>query len=335
MEDLPEFKAVVSFLESYDVDIEYFIESINDFLGNLDRVQRRILRNPLKQLSGRDPSAFIRDRMELFPKEKMTALYEKKLAEDEGFQYAMESFFSVEWNEIYIAIWQNNAFLNEVSSLKENGIDVALMLFMKFAITFLALVALSYAAPQPRKLFHEHFEDFTDVIVEEVGQELNELMEQYLQFDEFLVSLNYLVTPNFRNLVYEMEDLPEFKAVVEFLEGHEIDIQFFIDTVNTFVDGVARRSLRQSVSGRDFTAFMQDSIAIFPNEKLVALYDEKVAEDEAFRLAMESFYSDEWNEIYNALWENETFLNEVATLKENGIDVEVLLLEARAVLGLQ
>lgn len=84
---------------------------------------------------------------------------------------------------------------------------------MKFAITFLALVALSYAAPQPRKLFHEHFEDFTDVIVEEVGQELNELMEQYLQFDEFLVSLNYLVTPNFRNLVYEMEDLPEFKAV--------------------------------------------------------------------------------------------------------------------------
>lgn len=100
-------------------------------------------------------------------------------------------------------------------------------------------------------------------------------------------------------------------------------------------DGVARRSLRQSVSGRDFTAFMQDSIAIFPNEKLVALYDEKVAEDEAFRLAMESFYSDEWNEIYSALWENETFLNEVATLKENGIDVEVLLLEARAVLGLQ
>lgn len=81
-------------------------------------------------------------------------------------------------------------------------------------------------------------------------------------------------------------------------------------------------------------AFTQDSIALFPKEKLTALYDEKVAEDEAFALAMESFNSDEWSEIYNALWENETFLNEVETLKENGIDVQVLLLEVKAVLGI-
>lgn len=84
---------------------------------------------------------------------------------------------------------------------------------MKVAITFLALVALSYAAPQPRKLFHEHFEDFMNVIIEEVDDELGELLEQYMQFDEFKVSLAYLASPNFRNLVYEMEDLPEFKAV--------------------------------------------------------------------------------------------------------------------------
>lgn len=81
-------------------------------------------------------------------------------------------------------------------------------------------------------------------------------------------------------------------------------------------------------------AFTQDSIALFPKEKLTALYEEKLAEDEAFSLAMESFYSDEWSEIYNALWENETFLNEVETLKENGIDVQVLVLEVKAVLGI-
>lgn len=101
-----------------------------------------------------------------------------------------------------------------------------------------------------------------------------------------------------------------------------------------FSDNIGGRSLRQSVSGRDLAAFTQDSIALFPKEKLIALYDEKVAEDEAFGLAMESFNSDEWSEIYNALWENETFLNEVETLKENGIDVQVLLLEVKAVLGI-
>lgn len=67
--------------------------------------------------------------MELFPKEKLTGLYQKKLAEDEGFRRAMESFFSDEWNEIYSALWQNNAFVNEVAILKENGINVELTFF--------------------------------------------------------------------------------------------------------------------------------------------------------------------------------------------------------------
>ncbi|CAH2094641.1 unnamed protein product [Euphydryas editha] len=204
---------------------------------------------------------------------------------------------------------------------------------MKVAVIILALVALGYSAPQPRVLFHEHFMDFTNIIMEEVGQEINELAEQYLQFEEFQVSIDYLGTPNFRNLVYEMEDLPEFKAVVEFLETHDIDIQYFVDVINSLVDGISRRSLRQEVSGRDMSSFIRDSIALFPNDRLTALYNEKVAEDEAFRLAMESFYSDEWDAIYSALWENETFLNEVATLKENGIDIEVVLLEAKAILG--
>ncbi|CAH2094642.1 unnamed protein product [Euphydryas editha] len=205
---------------------------------------------------------------------------------------------------------------------------------MKVAVIILALVALGYTAPQPRVLFHEHFMDFINVIVEENDEKMDELVEQYMQFEEFQVSIDYLGTPNFRNLVHEMEDLPEFKAVVEFLETHDIDIQYFVDVINSLVDGISsRRSLRQEVSGRDMSSFIRDSIALFPNDKLTALYNEKVAEDEAFRLAMESFYSDEWDAIYSALWENETFLNEVATLKENGIDIEVVLLEAKAILG--
>lgn len=84
---------------------------------------------------------------------------------------------------------------------------------MKVAITFLALVALGYAAPQPRKLFHEHYEDFADLVMEEAGHDINHILEHYLEFEEFLATLEYLGTANFRDLVFEMEDLPEFKAV--------------------------------------------------------------------------------------------------------------------------
>lgn len=48
---------------------------------------------------------------------------------------------------------------------------------------------------------------------------------------------------------------------------------------------------------------------------------------------MESLESEEWEEIYKALWNSEVFLNEVADLKANGIDIDILLDEAKAIFG--
>ncbi|XP_032521280.1 uncharacterized protein LOC116773029 [Danaus plexippus] len=205
---------------------------------------------------------------------------------------------------------------------------------MKITVTLLALVALAYSAPQPRKLFHEHYEDFIDIIMEEAGKDLQELAAEYVQFEEFRVSLNYMQTSEFKNLVYEMEDLPEFKAVVQFLEGHNIDIIFFVNVINDLVDGIQRRSTRSVASGNDMSSFVKDCISKFPKEKLVALFEEKKAEDESFKVAMESFELEEWNQIYSALWENEIFKQEVDILLGYGIDVAVLLDEAVAIMGI-
>lgn len=74
-------------------------------------------------------------------------------------------------------------------------------------------------------------------------------------------------------------------------------------------------------------------ISLFPKEKLAALYDQKMAEDEEFRVAMENLSSDEWDETFSALWDSSVFQNEVQTLLEHGIDVHVLLKELMAVFG--
>ncbi|XP_064073991.1 uncharacterized protein LOC113396058 [Vanessa tameamea] len=326
MEELPEFEAVVDFLESNNLDMQYFLDA---FSTNLEYVQRGNLRH---EVSGRDMSSLIRDCTNIYPKAKLAALYEEKLAEDDDFRRAMESFETEEWDKLYTALWANETFLKEVETLKENGIEVSYK--MKVAIAFLALVAVACSAPQPRVLFHEHFEEFSRLIGDEAADDLNHLVEHYLEFEEFQMSLDYLITPNFRNLVYEMEDLPEFKAVVEYLETHYIDINYFINAINNFVDDVQRRTLRHEVSGRDMSSFIKDSIDAFPKAKLTALYEQKMAEDDLFRNAMESFETEEWKELYSALWQNETFLKEVEILKENGIDVEIVLLEAQAVLGI-
>ncbi|XP_045776999.1 uncharacterized protein LOC123875293 [Maniola jurtina] len=350
MEDIPEFKAMVEFLETHNIDILYFINQINEAVDDIQDARR----STRQAVSGRDMSAFIQDSIKLFPKDKLVALYEEKTANSESFRLAMESFWSEEWDQIYGALWQNDVFLSEVQELNANGIDVQLVLLemravmgpfllhnqskntMKIFIALLALVALGCSAPQPRHTFHEHYEDFLNLIGEEIEEELEQLMDEYAQFEEFKAGIEYLTSPRFRNLVYEMEDIPEFKAMVEFLETHNIDILYFINLINDSFDLIqdARRSTRQAVSGRDMSAFIQDSIKLFPKDKLVALYEEKTANSESFRLAMESFWSEEWDQIYGALWQNDVFLSEVQELNANGIDVQLVLLEMRAVMGI-
>lgn len=90
---------------------------------------------------------------------------------------------------------------------------------------------------------------------------------------------------------------------------------------------------RQSVSGSDMSSFINDAIALFPKDKLAALYDELITEDKEFKTAMENLQSEEWQQLLDALFENETFQKEVQVLHENGIDINILVTEIKAVFG--
>ncbi|XP_059053322.1 uncharacterized protein LOC131847704 [Achroia grisella] len=210
---------------------------------------------------------------------------------------------------------------------------------MKACFVLLALVAVACSAPQQRKLFHEHFEDFLIVIGESAGQELTELAEKYFEFEEFRATIDYIASTDFKNLVYEMESLPEFKAVIDFLEANNIDILYFIDRFNTLLEEgpggpPMSKGARVEPSGTDFTSFIKDNIDLFPKDDLFALFEQKIAEDADFKSAFDNLNSDEWREIFGALWESEQFLAEVQTLADNGIDVGILLYEIVAIFGL-
>lgn len=95
---------------------------------------------------------------------------------------------------------------------------------------------------------------------------------------------------------------------------------------------VEKRS-RHSTSGQDFASFIEDTIALFPKDKLAALFNQKIAEDEEFASAIDNLKSDEWDAVFSALWENDVFNAEVETLAANGIDIHALLHEIVAIFG--
>ncbi|CAG9134052.1 unnamed protein product [Plutella xylostella] len=206
---------------------------------------------------------------------------------------------------------------------------------MKVAIVVLASIALCLGAPQPRHAFHEHFEDFMVLIREEAGHDLDHIMGHYLEFDDFIRGIEYMRSEGFKNLLAELESLPEFQALVDFLEKDNIDITYFIDQVHTMLDNIETTSnkARHQMSGTDISAFMIDSIGEFPKDKLAALYEKKIAESEEFRTSMENLNSEEFEQIIDALLDNETFKKEAATLATYGFSVEVFVREIKAVFG--
>ncbi|CAH0400441.1 unnamed protein product [Chilo suppressalis] len=208
---------------------------------------------------------------------------------------------------------------------------------MKFLVVLFALASVAFSAPQPRKIFHENYEDFMDVISKISGDEIAHIMSHYNEYEEFQTTLTYLSTADFKNLVYEMESLPEFRDVLDFLEGHSIDINYFIDYFNEVLENPDfdgnRRSARHETSGRDFSSFIRDVTAILPKAELAALYDQKMVEDEDFKAAMEGLQSEEWEQVFDVLWASEVFQVEVKTLADNGVEMDLLLDQLVAVFG--
>ncbi|XP_047994797.1 uncharacterized protein LOC125232977 [Leguminivora glycinivorella] len=204
---------------------------------------------------------------------------------------------------------------------------------MKVAVCLFALVALVASAPQPRKDFHEHFQDFLDLIMQETGDQIEELMTAYREFDDFNNALSYMQTAGFKDIVQEMESLPEFQAVVGFLEADNIDITFFLDILDKVVNAIPSARRTRQASGTSLTSFIQDSIALFPKEKLDALFQQKKEEDEEFKSAIDNLFSDEWRATFSALLDTPQFQQEADTLLENGIDLRVFADEILAVFG--
>ncbi|RVE55341.1 hypothetical protein evm_000239 [Chilo suppressalis] len=171
---------------------------------------------------------------------------------------------------------------------------------MKSLVVLFALASIALSAPQPKKVFHENYKDFIDLIEELSGDEIAHLMSHYIVHEEFIATVAYLNTADFKNLIYEMESLPEFSDVLDFLESHSIDITYFIDFINEMLENPDSetdfRNARHETSGTDFNSFIRDTIVLLPKAELAALYDQKMVEDEDFKAAMEGLQSEEWEQ---------------------------------------
>ncbi|KAI5636396.1 insect allergen related repeat, nitrile-specifier detoxification domain-containing protein [Phthorimaea operculella] len=204
-----------------------------------------------------------------------------------------------------------------------------------FTVLF-AIVTISYGAPHKKKKFHEHLEDFVGLILAESGLQIELLLKQYGESKEFGIAATYLRTTHFRDVLKEVESLPEFKAMTDYLERAQIDIKHILEYINELVEqneNVSVKPKRHKDGEMDLTNFIQESMNLYPKEKLKELFQQKEREYPRFKYSVDKLKTEEWEHLYQALWESQGFKKASNTLAENGLDVRLLVDSIKALFG--
>lgn len=84
---------------------------------------------------------------------------------------------------------------------------------MKVTVLVLCLITLGKSAVVVNGPFSKHIEDFIGVILAESGLEMERLLSQHAENKEFAMATMYFKTTDFREIIYQIESLPEFRTV--------------------------------------------------------------------------------------------------------------------------
>nr|ABX39537.1 major allergen protein [Anthocharis cardamines] len=338
LETVPEYKAVVTFLKEHTIDVNYYIEFFENFVDEisaklgttLTKHHNRQRRHPM---TGRTLNTSIVDTVSMLPRRQLRMLFHEKMAHDELFRTTIEALRSQEWKELYRALWANRTFMNIVNALAHSGFDLKYFL-EEFTPALFGQNIPVYVS------FQNQFDEFLDIYVAlEKDHVVNQFQMGYLTFPEFHEALDYMDNTNLNQIYQNLLNEPEFKAIDSFLKKNGVYVAYYIDRLQLLIKEFnafakanpittvehPKRQRRHPITGTTLVTYVVDTVSMMPTRQLRALFDDKMANNEVFKSTVEALRSEEFKQLYKALWENEAFKNVAATLAEHDFDLKYFI----------
>ncbi|XP_012227643.1 protein G12 [Linepithema humile] len=202
---------------------------------------------------------------------------------------------------------------------------------MKFALALLALVAAASAKIEipnfGRGELHKDIQEFLDMLPQE---EIFAITLEYFSEDkEFQAMVEYLLSDEFRDLVKEVEALPEIKVLMDYIHEAGIDIYTIVNLLNEMIglDPLTPPSsffaVRKQITG-GIRGYVDDIMAILPLEELNDLYEKKLKESKAFADFIAQIESENFQEIVNKVYANPKTQELLKHAEAAGIDLELI-----------
>lgn len=202
---------------------------------------------------------------------------------------------------------------------------------MKLAlVAVLAFVAVASAKIEipnfGRGKLYKDIQEFLDLLPQEEIFAIT--LEYYSSDKEFKAMVKYFQSEDFRNLVEDVEALPEIEELMKYIHEAGIDIYTIVNILNNFI-GLPSLTPPDSVFVKPhitggIRGFVDDIMDILPKDELDELYETKLKESKAFKKFIDQLKSENFQEIVNQVYSHPQFQELLGHADNAGIDLELI-----------
>lgn len=197
---------------------------------------------------------------------------------------------------------------------------------MKFALVVLAFVATASAKIEipnfGRGELYKDIQEFLDLMP--VEQILQITLQYNAEDAEFQRMVQYFQSEGFKQLVKDVEALPEIKVLMDYIHDAGIDIYKIVNLMNSAL-GLPPLTPPSHVIGTQITGgingYIQDILAIVPQKQLQDLYDKKLQTSKAFADFIRQLESENFQQIVNKVYTHPKFQELLTHARNAGVDL--------------
>ncbi|KAL7298186.1 hypothetical protein TKK_0009182 [Trichogramma kaykai] len=315
IEAMHEVKELINYLEQAGLPAYKYVNKLNDFL-EIPHIHPRMRFGILRRTGG--IPGFIKDVKALIPVDKMEKLYKEKLHTSKDFAALIHKLSSPDFQHLVDKILAMPKIQEIMHNAKEKGVD------LQELFDFLSsLLGLKF--PKPTLRSEQEVISILKEISEMVPMDsVLDIVLEYLTTDEeFNKFMMFIVSDEFKEILASMEQLPEVKAFLRYLNDDiGLDVYKVMDDYHAVLGMEKFQPLfARKVTGGGLAGLMQDLKNVLPYDDLDEIYQRKLETSAKFRQFVDRLQHKELLDAVKALENHAPFQVLVKKLQEFGLDI--------------
>ncbi|XP_014483127.1 PREDICTED: uncharacterized protein LOC106748777 [Dinoponera quadriceps] len=330
VEAVPEVINLLNFLQKEGVDIYTIVNVINQILGIKELTPPTYFATTMKRTGGL--AGFFKDVKVLIDYNKFIHYYVERMENSPAFVRFVQQLKSNNFQQVVNKVYVSKSFQTILTYLKDRGVNtriVAEIMYIVLGITVPKHTLMPVAFE--RSLFEE-LQDFVRLLPLEKFFEIT--TEYALNDEKVQKAVAFILTPEFHDLLRDVEALKEHQNLIVFLEKAGIPAIEMIkvfhqaigmgDYVPPKIDDMFKSQFEVQKVGEGLKAMLNDLEAIIPKEKLQELYNEKMKTTNVFSDFVKKVTSPDMKKIIFNLYGHPTYIKLVTKCMDQGLDLKAL-----------